>query len=107
MEALHAIAESDTPSKVQVPQTLTGLLVWAIGRFGGIVVATAFLAYAWNDSNEANKKQTERLIVILEGKSKTDTELSGALLKLSVAINEVAAEARAAHGKYPRPSSPN
>jgi len=96
-DTLHRIAQSDTPVIVDVPQTWSGLAVWALGRFGGIVVATAFLAYAWNDSNETHKRQTERLITILESKSKTETELSMALSKLSTAIDELSREARQAH----------
>lgn len=96
-DTLHRIAQSDTPATVDVPQTWSGLAVWALGRFGGIVVATAFLAYAWNDSNETHKRQTERLIAILESKSRTETELSMALSKLSTAIDEVSREARQAH----------
>jgi len=95
--ALHRIAQSDTPQMVDVPETLSGLLIWAIGRFGGIVVATAFLAYAWHDGNETRKKETDRLITLLENKARTDTELATALRGLSVAIDEVAKDAKQAH----------
>ncbi len=94
---LHRIAQSDTPQMVDVPETLSGLVIWAIGRFGGIVVATAFLAYAWHDGNETRKKETDRLITLLENKARTDTELATALKGLSVAIDEVANDAKQAH----------
>jgi len=96
-DTLHRVAEFDTPAGINVPQTAFGLVIWMLGRWGGIAIATMFLAYAWQDSNEAHKRQTERLIFILESKAKTDTELSGALLKLSVAIQEIATEARVSH----------
>jgi hypothetical protein len=95
--AIHRIAQQDTPQMVDVPDTWSGLIVWALGRFGGIVVATAFLAYAWHDGNESHKKQTERLITLLENKARTDTELATALKGLSVAIDEVAKDAKQAH----------
>ncbi len=98
---LHRIAQSDTPQMVDVPETWSGLIVWALGRFGGIVVATAFLAYAWHDGNESHKRQTERLITLLENKARTDTELATALKGLSVAIDEVAKDAKAAHFTRP------
>lgn len=60
-------------------------------------MATAFLAYAWNDTNEAHKRQTERLIEILEAKSRTETELSMTLAKLTTTIDTLAQEARSAH----------
>ena len=98
---IHRIAQLDTPQTVDVPGTWSGLIVWALGRFGGIVVATAFLAYAWHDGNESHKKQTERLITILENKARTDTELAGALRGLSGAIDDLAKEARQAHFSRP------
>lgn len=96
-DQIHTYAQSDTPATVQVPASWTGLAIWALGRFGGIVVATAFLVYAWNDSNTSHKRQTERLIEILESKSRTETELSLTLAKLTTAIDGIAAEARTAH----------
>lgn len=42
-EELYQVAQSDTPNQVAVPNTLQGLIVWAVGRFGvGILVAAAF-----------------------------------------------------------------
>lgn len=75
-KALHSIASVDAPASVEIPSSWAGLAMWAVGRFGGILVATAFLAYAWNDSNETHKKQTERLILMLEARaSKSRDEL--------------------------------
>lgn len=45
-KALHSIASVDAPASVEIPSSWAGLAMWAVGRFGGILVATAFLAYA-------------------------------------------------------------
>ena len=96
-DALHRIAQADTPSQVEVPATWHGLVIWALGRFGGIVIATLFLAYAWYDSNESHKRQMERMMLIMESKARNEAELSMALSKLSVAIDQMGIEARQAH----------
>lgn len=96
-KALHQIAKSDTPSTVDVPESVFSLFVWAVGRFGGIVVATAFLAYAWNESNQAHRQQTERLILLLENKSATETQLAMALRELSQAVDGLKEEAKLSH----------
>lgn len=31
-DRLHRIAENDTPAAVDVPETIQGLMLWAIGR---------------------------------------------------------------------------
>lgn len=42
-EELHSIAEVDSPTEVQIPQTWQALIVWALARFGvGLVVAGVF-----------------------------------------------------------------
>lgn len=42
-DELHDIAQSDTPSAIEVPKTWQGLIVWAVARFGvGILVAAVF-----------------------------------------------------------------
>lgn len=42
-EELHGIANHDTPSGIEVPNTWQGLIVWALARFGvGIAVAAVF-----------------------------------------------------------------
>jgi hypothetical protein len=42
-EELHGIANHDTPSGIEVPNTWQGLIVWALARFGvGIAVAGVF-----------------------------------------------------------------
>lgn len=81
------------------PKTLPSLFVWLVHHFGGIIISTAFLAYAWMDINTAHKAQTERLIQILESRAKADAELAATLTQLKMALQEVSLEAKAAHRK--------
>lgn len=42
-DELHDLAQRDTPSKIEVPNTWQGLIVWGVARFGsGIVIAAVF-----------------------------------------------------------------
>ena len=98
-EQLKTIATTDTPEAVNVDGSWASLIIWAFGRFGGIIIGTAFLAYAWNDSNETHKRQTERLISILEARSASDTELARALNQLADVVAQLKREAEVAHAK--------
>lgn len=42
---MRDLANKDTPSAVTVPATMTGLLTWAAGRFGGAALIAGALAY--------------------------------------------------------------
>lgn len=44
-DQIHDIASKDTPEKVEVPNTFAGLMMWAVGRFGGTAVIA--IAAAW------------------------------------------------------------
>lgn len=101
-EQLKGIATTDTqdaPEPVKMDGSWASIVMLVLWRFGGIVIATAFLAYAWNDSNETHKRQTERLISILEARSASDTELARALNQLSDVVAQLKKEAEVAHTK--------
>lgn len=62
LKAAHGIAQSNTPSGVEVPQTWTGIVVWAVGKFGiGIIgfIAIVPLYLDLKASNERFAKITE------------------------------------------------
>lgn len=44
-DQIHEVASKDTPTAVEVPNTLAGLITWAVGRFGGTAVIA--IAAAW------------------------------------------------------------
>lgn len=43
---IHEVASKTTPEGVQVPNTMPGLITWAIGKFGGSAVIAIGLSYA-------------------------------------------------------------
>ena len=96
-DTLHAIANNDTPQTVNVPRDINGLIVWAIGRFGGGILIAAACAFALSKVYEDHAKQTERLLTLLELRAKADSELSSAITALRGAIEDVGKEARSAH----------
>ena len=45
-EDLQAVAQADTPSKINVPNNTAGLITWAVGRFGGSAIIAIGLGWA-------------------------------------------------------------
>lgn len=48
-EDLHSVAQYDTPSHVDVPQSTPALILWLLGRFGVAVVFAASTFYVYQD----------------------------------------------------------
>lgn len=94
---LQQIAETDTPQNVSVPNTWSALLIWAVARFGGIVIATAMATYAAVTLYADHKVTNERLISLMEKQATSSLILSEAISGLRSAINDVGLEARRAH----------
>lgn len=101
-DTLHIIAQNDTPAAVDVPKTMSALVLWAIGRFGGIVVATFMAsAAAWTLYGD-HKVQNERMFQFIEKRIDADLKLADAIQRMTSAVNDIAVEARTAH-RRPRP----
>ena len=80
------VAQMDTPQAVNVPNSLTGLIVWATGRFGvGVLMAVAF-AYATNKVYQDYRLLTDRMITAFENRAKVDTETATTLQAQTTAI---------------------
>lgn len=78
-KTLHDVARADTPSQVDVPDSWSGLVVWAVGRFGiGLVVAVAAiyaLREVYNDMRSQNREIIAALITQTEVNAKTVSAL--------------------------------
>lgn len=96
-ETLYTLAEADTPESVEVPRDMTGLLFWAIGRFGSGILLAIACGWALTRVYEDHAKQTAQLMTILETRAKLDAEMTDTLAHLTDAINQVAKDAREAH----------
>lgn len=102
-ERLHQIANADTPSAVEVPKGWNGLIMWAVGRFGGGILLAIACGWALSRVYDDHAKQTDRLMQILENRAVVDSSMTSALLGLRSALDEVAKEARAAHYRNDKP----
>lgn len=96
-DTLHQIAQNDTPAAVQVPPTLNGLIVWAVGRFGGGILLAAACAWALSKVYDDHAKQTDRMMTLLEARAAADSQLATAMLSVKMSIEDLTKEARAAH----------
>lgn len=105
---IRQLAQDDTPSKVAVPEGWSGILVWAVGRFGvGILMAVACgwaLMRVYDDLREQqleiqamHRAQNETLMLLMREDVKAKVEMTVTLNELRAAISQVAADSRAAH----------
>lgn len=105
---MRQLAQDDTPAKVDVPEGWSGILVWAVGRFGvGILMALACgwaLTRVYDDLraqqvliSEMHQTQNESLILLLKEDVKAKVEMTVTLNELRAAISQVSADSREAH----------
>jgi len=50
------MAAATTPENVEIPKTYTGLIVWAIGKWGIGIVFAAFLIPVYQDLKASNQR---------------------------------------------------
>ena len=55
-ENLHQFASDATPSTVEIPKTYTGLIIWAVGKWGIGIVFAAFLIPVYSDLKASNQR---------------------------------------------------
>lgn len=103
-ERLHSIAEHDTPSAVAVPNNVSGLIIWAAGRFGSGILLAIACGWALTRVYDDQKALQERMMILLEQRStsdtvraKADSELATAISGMRITVDEIAREARGAH----------
>ena len=95
--SLHNFAQQDTPNVVDVPKSWRGLIVWAVGRFGGGILMAMACGWALMRVYDDHALQTRQLMTILEQRARVDAEMTLAVNQLRSAVQEVAKEARDAH----------
>ncbi len=83
---LHQIAENDTPTAVQLPSSLHGLVVWAMGRTGGGILPAASYASSLSKGYKYQRTQTDRMRILLEGRAGADSQLVAALFSVKASI---------------------
>lgn len=98
-EMLHVVAEGDTPNSVTIPKDWNGLLLWAVGRFGGIIIATIMCAYALQHVYADMQVTNQRILLLMEARAASDVKLAEALSQLSRMVDDIRREAADAHRK--------
>lgn len=100
-DTVHSLAQADTPAIVDVPNTWSGLLIWAVGRFGsGILIAALCVAGIVRVYGDL-KEQNQALITLIKEQTAASSGLQSALHELKTSLSLVATEAKRAHGDRP------
>lgn len=94
---IHEVASKDTPAGVEVPNTVGGLIMWAVGRFGGSAIIAIAAAYAliriYTDMQVQNaqmvgdqKAVTAEVVEMVRETTKATGESAKAISELSEAV---------------------
>lgn len=81
---LSEFANQDTPTKVYVPQTYPGLIVWAFGRFGIGLLGFFFAYFIYTDM----RRDTDRVFSMIENQARVNAETAAAIHALRQRIEE-------------------
>lgn len=103
---LHSLAQSDTPAAVDIPNTPSGLIAWAIVRIGpALVLAVAFIgAVMWavnkvySDLAETNRTVLE----LVRGQSISNGTTAAAIQELSKQVENNTRAMEEAHRRAMR-----
>jgi hypothetical protein len=97
------LAQRRTPDGVNVPREgYSGLIVWAVGEFGGMIVAVALMVMVYFDQKEAKIQADARMYEFMLSRMKLDADLNSTITNLRQSIADMAMEARNAHNNRPR-----
>ena len=100
-DTVHSLAQADTPAIVDVPNTWSGLLIWAVGRFGsGILIAALCVAGIVKVYGDL-KEQNQALITLIKEQTAASSGLQSTLSELKTSLLLVVSEVKRAHGERP------
>lgn len=92
---LHRVAQESTPQSVQVPPTIQGLLVWAVGEFGGVAIILAGFAYGLHIVYGDLKATNERVLTLVEHQTKAMADTAAGLESIRIEFREAYTRAKA------------
>jgi len=100
-DTVHSLAQADTPAIVDVPNTWSGLVIWAVGRFGsGILIAALCVAGIVKVYGDL-KEQNQALITLIKEQTAASSGLQSTLSELKTSLLLVVSEVKRAHGERP------
>jgi hypothetical protein len=85
---LHEIAQSDTPADVEVPKTLNGLIIWAVGRFGSGAVIGILCVIGLKTVYEDSKATNKQLLTVMEENVRVNQQTVSTLEALKMEIHD-------------------
>jgi hypothetical protein len=85
---IHQLAQNDTPASVNVPPTINGVIVWAVGRFGGGAVIGVLCLYGLTNVYADLKASNAALLKAFERNVQVNTETKAALDALKGEIHD-------------------
>lgn len=91
----HSVAERDTPETVKVPESLAGLAVWAVGRFGIGVVFLGMVYFQYRDQSAL----VDRMMKALENRAVVDAQVARAMTDINAILVTLTQEVRSAHDR--------
>jgi hypothetical protein len=98
MAARHTfrtIADDDTPKGVSIPDSWAGILMWALGRHGPVVLFVAATWFLYQD----NKAQQAAILEVAKAQISINAQVVVQLADLKTSILALTDEARKAHAK--------
>jgi hypothetical protein len=104
-QAVAKFAQEDTPEKVDVPQNWSGIIVWAVGRFGGGIVIAAVCAYMLHIVYADYRQQNMAVLEALTQQTEVNAKNVMVMEELRKTIQELTHEARSAH-RWPAQEAP-
>jgi len=87
-EVLHNIATNDTPSSVTVPKDMNGLMLWAVGRFGGGAVIGILCLIGIKTTYQDLQDTNRQLMAVLQENAKTNAQFVQALESIKGEIHD-------------------
>lgn len=100
----HQHAQEDTPSKVPVPESWPGIIMWALGRHGPIVlfVFSTWLLYNDNKENQAqiykdNRESQAQMMEVAKAQIAVNAQVVAQMVDVKLAIEDLVDEAKRAH----------
>lgn len=104
----HGYAQDDTPTRVSVPDSWPGIVMWALGRHGPIVlfVASTWLLYNDNKITQAqiykdNRETTVQMMDVAKAQIAVNAQVVAQMVEVKVAISAMVEEAKKAHHAQP------
>ena len=97
--SLRKLAQDDTPSAVNVPNSWLGIAIWVTGRFGGSALVAIGLSYGIIHIYADVRSQTERVITVLEKQAEVTANSNTAMFQLRQSMEDLVKEAKVAHNR--------